>query len=157
MSLGANQKDPLQVLDSALEKLAANAQISLLDSSGDWLTEPWGPIPQSWFVNRDVLVESKLNPRELLAACQQVEESLGRKRGLRWGSRAIDIDLIWAGEMRVNDSDLNLPHLRAHERGFVLRPWLEIDPDAVLDGVPVVDLVASLDSRGFGSTCVRYK
>jgi len=156
LSLGANQVSPVQTLDLAVEKLAANPQVFSAQSSGDWLTEPWGPIRQSWFVNRNVLLETTLSPIELLKVCQQVEESLGRTRSLRWGPRAIDIDLIWASDQQIDDADLKLPHPRANERGFVLRPWLELDSSAVLDGTPVIDLLSSLDARGPSSVCVRY-
>ena len=156
MSLGANQVSPVQTLDLAVEKLAASPQVFSAQSSSDWLTAPWGPIRQSWFVNRNVLLETTLSPIELLRVCQQVEESLGRTRSIRWGPRAIDIDLIWASDQQIDDADLKLPHPRAHERGFVLRPWLELDSSAVLNGTPVIDLLRSLDARGPSSVCVRH-
>ena len=61
-----------------------------------------------------------------------IEKALGRERTVRWGPRTIDLDLIQYGSILSSSEELLLPHPRAHERRFVLEPWLEIDPDAHL-------------------------
>ena len=96
------------------------------------------------YLNGVVLVETTLTPELLLAAANAIEAQLGRVRGERWADRTIDIDLIdYAGVTRDSER-LTLPHPRAAEREFVLRPWLEVEPQATLGGVPIADLVASL-------------
>ena len=68
---------------------------------------------------------------------QAIESAHGRERNestVKWGPRFLDIDLIKCDELIFNSSDLTIPHPRAHEREFVLRPWLEIDPTATLPG-----------------------
>ena len=78
-----------------------------------------------------------LEPEELLLVAQAIEGAHGRERTVdtvKWGPRSLDIDLIKCDELIFNSSDLTIPHLRAHEREFVLRPWLEIDPTATLPG-----------------------
>jgi len=63
---------------------------------------------------------------------QGIEKSLGRERDVRWGPRTIDLDLIQYGSLLSAAAELELPHPRAHERRFVLEPWCEIEPDAIL-------------------------
>ena len=77
-----------------------------------------------------------------------IEQRHGRERDERWGDRTLDLDIIdFAGSDRDRARSSTLPHPRAHERDFVLRPWLEVDPDAVLPGRGgVAELLAALDS-----------
>jgi len=73
-------------------------------------------------------------PLELLTQLQSIENSAGRVREVRWGPRTLDLDLIIYGDLLMKEELLTLPHPRAHERSFVLEPWVEIDPQAVLPG-----------------------
>jgi 2-amino-4-hydroxy-6-hydroxymethyldihydropteridine diphosphokinase len=84
-------------------------------------------------------VSTTLAPQELLAALAAIETEHGRVREVRWGDRTLDIDIVSYGDLRQDDAVLTLPHPRAAERGFVLVPWLEIEPDAVLPGIGRVD------------------
>ena len=94
-------------------------------------------------------VTTELGPHDLLALAHRAERAAGRQRLVRWGERTLDVDVIAYGDWRSEDPDLTVPHPRAHERAFVLVPWLEIEPDATLwtpDGARAVsDLVAGLD------------
>jgi len=81
-----------------------------------------------------IAVDTALEPRELLEACQRVEDALGRVRAERWGPRTIDVDILLVDELTVDEPDLVIPHPRMHERGFVLVPLGELDPDAMLPG-----------------------
>ena len=74
---------------------------------------------------------------------QAIETELGRTREVRWGPRTLDLDLIVAGDGLLNTPELELPHPRAHERTFVLEPWLEIDPDAHIPGKGRVESLLS--------------
>ncbi len=117
-----------------------------------------GPPDQPAYVNAVVLGSTVLSPRELLDALHLVEESFDRTREVRWGARTLDLDLVQYGDpaagtdVRSDDPALTLPHPRAHERGFVLVPWADLDPEAVLrvggEVVPVPGLVAALGSGG---------
>jgi 2-amino-4-hydroxy-6-hydroxymethyldihydropteridine diphosphokinase len=99
-------------------------------------------------LNAILILETELDPEELLRVCQAIEGVFGRTRGIndvRWGPRTLDIDLITCGELVQESELLTLPHPRAAERFFVLAPWLEIDAQAHLPGVgPVADLLANL-------------
>ncbi|HEY8589045.1 MAG TPA: 2-amino-4-hydroxy-6-hydroxymethyldihydropteridine diphosphokinase, partial [Naasia sp.] len=88
---------------------------------------------------------SSLGPEHLLDALLDIERAHGRERTERWGDRTLDLDLIAYGDERIETRDLQVPHPRAAERTFVLKPWLAVDPDAVLPGSGRVDaLLAAL-------------
>ncbi|MGO1539371.1 MAG: 2-amino-4-hydroxy-6-hydroxymethyldihydropteridine diphosphokinase [Leucobacter sp.] len=86
------------------------------------------------YVNGVALAETTLTPHELLDVTQRIETAHGRTRDVKWGARTLDIDLILYGGRVVKDERLTVPHPRAHERDFVLSPWLALDPNAVLMG-----------------------
>ncbi len=97
------------------------------------------------YLNAVVLVRTTLPPRALLALLHRIEDAHGRERTERWGDRTLDLDLIDYAGMRSDADDLTLPHPRAHERAFVLGPWAEVEPDAVIPGRGrVADLLAAL-------------
>ncbi|WP_405372199.1 MULTISPECIES: 2-amino-4-hydroxy-6-hydroxymethyldihydropteridine diphosphokinase [unclassified Microbacterium] len=97
------------------------------------------------YLNSVVLVDTRLAPTVLLGYLHAIEARHGRERRERWGSRTLDLDLIAHGDVRADTPGLVLPHPRAHEREFVLVPWLSVDPDAVIPGAgPVADLLAAL-------------
>jgi 2-amino-4-hydroxy-6-hydroxymethyldihydropteridine diphosphokinase len=83
----------------------------------------------------------------LLAELLEIEVQMGRVRDLKWGPRIIDLDLIVYGDQKIDTVFLKLPHPLAHSREFVLRPWLEVDPEGVIPGVGTVkSLLASIQS-----------
>lgn len=100
------------------------------------------------YLNAVVLVRTTLAPRALLSLLNEIERKHGRVRTERWGDRTLDLDIIDYAGMQSATDDLTLPHPRAHERTFVLRPWAEVAPDAVLPGHgSVSDLLAGLEDR----------
>lgn len=147
LSLGANLGDPRAQLADALRALDEDPVVSVVAVSSVYETAPLGKTDQPAFVNVAALVDTKVQPEGLLARTQAVEDALGRVRVERWGPRTVDIDLICAGEATLNTPGLTLPHPRAHERAFVLVPWLELDADATLRGRPLAELVASLPDQ----------
>lgn len=141
LSLGANLGDRLTTLQTALDALAA--QVEVVAVSPVYETAPVGVIDQPDFLNAVALVETSLSPADLLAYAQRVETAGGRLRAARWGPRTLDIDIVAYGDVVSTDPHVTLPHPRAGERAFVLRPWLDVDPSAVLPGFgPVASLVA---------------
>jgi 2-amino-4-hydroxy-6-hydroxymethyldihydropteridine diphosphokinase len=92
-----------------------------------------------------VQIETGLKPKALLKALNEIENDFGRIRLQRWAPRTLDIDIITFGHELIETKSLIVPHPRAFERRFVLVPWLEIDPDAILPGRGrVAALVAEL-------------
>lgn len=144
-ALGSNQGDSLGLLRRAVQMLADLPGLRVTRVSAVYRTAPVGGPEQPDYLNAVVIGETDLPARTLLARAQEIERALGRVRLERWGPRTLDIDLIVVGDLELDTPDLTLPHPRAHERAFVLVPWLEADPDAVLPGRGcVADLVAGL-------------
>ncbi len=143
LSLGANLGDPRAQLAAALTALDADPALAVTAVSHAYETAPIGRTDQPPFVNVSALVETALPASDLLARTQAVEDALGRVRVERWGPRTVDIDVIAFGDLRQDDPALTLPHPRAHERAFVLIPWLELDADARLPGFGPVDALAA--------------
>lgn len=97
------------------------------------------------YLNGVARVRTALPPHDLLALTQAIETEHGRIRGERWGDRTLDLDLIVYGGRSVRDERLTVPHPRAHERDFVLAPWLALDPGAALPGRGLVaELLAAI-------------
>ena len=130
IALGANIGNPREQLDIAITLLRESTD--LIAVSSYHATKPVGGPPQPDYLNAICLVESELPAADLLALLHGIEKTLGRERREVWGPRTIDLDLIQYGALLSSADELTLPHPRAHERRFVLEPWLEIEPDAVL-------------------------
>jgi 2-amino-4-hydroxy-6-hydroxymethyldihydropteridine diphosphokinase len=133
LALGSNLGDRLEFLRAAVRKLDSTPGIDVVRSSRVYETEPVGP-PQPPYLNAVIEAVTTLTPRELLEAARGVEDSLGRVRAERWGPRTIDVDILVYDEQTVVEPDLEIPHPRMHERGFVLVPLGELDADAMLPG-----------------------
>ena len=145
VAIGANLEDPEAAVELAISLLEQSTD--LIARSSLYATKPIGGLPQPDYVNAVCIVESDLPAHDLLGLLHGIEKSMGRVRIERWGPRVIDLDLITYGSVVNGDSELTLPHPRAHERGFVLQPWLEIDPDAELPPYGRVrDILAELAS-----------
>jgi len=130
IALGANLGDPEEQMQIAIALLQDS--LDLIAVSSIIKTAPVGGPTQPDYLNAVCIAESELSAAELLALLQGIEKSLGRVREERWGPRTIDLDLIQYGTILSAADELTLPHPRAHERRFVLEPWFEIEPDAIL-------------------------
>jgi 2-amino-4-hydroxy-6-hydroxymethyldihydropteridine diphosphokinase len=130
VSLGANIGDPKANLDLAVALLREATEVIAVSSYLQ--TKPVGGPEQPDYLNAVAIVESELPAKDLLALLNGIETAMGRTREIHWGPRVIDLDLIQYGGLLVSDEKLTLPHPRAHERRFVLAPWFEIEPEAVL-------------------------
>ena len=133
LALGSNLGDRLDHLSRAVRLLDATEGVDVARSSRIYETDPVGP-PQPAYLNAVIEVETSRSPRDLLGACRAVEDALGRVRTERWGPRTIDVDVLTFDEQTVDEPDLQVPHPRMHERGFVLVPLGELDDDPMLPG-----------------------
>ncbi|GAA1373755.1 2-amino-4-hydroxy-6-hydroxymethyldihydropteridine diphosphokinase [Luteococcus sanguinis] len=149
-SLGSNRGDSLEHLQGAVNLLADTPDLIPVDISGVYRTKPVGSvIDQPDFLNLIMVAETVMEPLTMLERCLAVEQAHQRERIVPGGPRTLDVDLIMVGHRVVNTDALTLPHPRAHERAFVLVPWLEADPLGELEGAgKLADLVAALDTRG---------
>ena len=130
IALGSNIGDARENLDIAVELFREATDV--ISVSSYYTTAPVGGPVQADYENAICIIESELPALDLLALLQGIEKSMGRERLVHWGPRTIDLDLIQYGALVSKSAELELPHPRAHERRFVLEPWFEIDPDAVL-------------------------
>ena len=148
IGLGANLGDREAMLRAALEQLAAEPAIRVVEVSPLRDTAPVGMVDQPRFLNAAAAVETTLSARDLLDRLLAIERRLGRTReGPRFGPRTIDLDLLLYGEERIDEPGLEVPHPRLHERLFALEPLAELDPGLDVPGRgPLADLVAGLQS-----------
>jgi 2-amino-4-hydroxy-6-hydroxymethyldihydropteridine diphosphokinase len=147
VGLGANLGDRERTIRAAVERMAAEPGIELVAVSTLRETEPEGYLDQPRFLNGAALLETELQPRELLARLLGIERELGRTRGgQRLGPRTIDLDLLLYGDRTVDEPGLRIPHPRLCRRRFALEPLLELDPDLTLpDGQGLRTILAGLD------------
>ena len=137
IALGSNLGNRELYIDSAVAELAKVIEITHLSTNHE--TDPVGGPEQPKYLNAIAIAETELDPRELLIVMLEIENKLGRKREVHWGPRTIDLDLIVFGDEITDSEVLVLPHPRAHERKFVLEPWLEIEPDAYIPGIGEIE------------------
>ena len=130
VALGANIGNPSEQMNLAIAMLKEATDVIAVSSF--YTTKPFGGPEQPDYLNAVCILESELPALDLLSLLQGIEKSLGRERIERWGPRTIDLDLIQYGSLLSKAEELELPHPRAHERRFVIEPWHEIEPDAVL-------------------------
>ena len=143
IALGSNMGVTNSHLHHAIDELAKSIDIKAVSSF--YKTAPMGGPKQDDYLNAVIVGESELDPLDLLVEMQEIEILAGRTREIHWGPRTLDLDLIACGDLVIHELHLELPHPRAHERTFVLEPWFEIDPDAILPGHgPIRDLITAL-------------
>lgn len=143
LGLGSNLGDRVDLLRGAVTSLP-----DLVAVSPVYETEPMGgPDDQGAYLNLVVELDTGLGPRELLALCHTLEQAAGRVRGVRWGPRTLDVDVLWIEGCTVEETDLQVPHPRLWERRFVLAPLADLAPDLV-----GVDVLASApgEARALG-------
>ncbi len=125
VGVGANLGDAAAAVRAALRALT---EIGVVRAASHlYRTTPWGVREQPDFINAVALLETTLEPRDLLAALKRIEVRLGRSPARRWGPRAIDLDLLTYDAREIEEADLVVPHPRLRERAFVLIPLAEID------------------------------
>lgn len=132
IALGSNLAEPEQQLRRALAVLSATDGVSLVSVSSFYRTAPVGYLAQPDFVNAVACVQTDLPPLVLLRLLQQIELDAGRERHFRNAPRTLDLDIVDYDGQVVDVADLQLPHPRAWERGFVMVPLAEIAPEFCL-------------------------
>jgi 2-amino-4-hydroxy-6-hydroxymethyldihydropteridine diphosphokinase len=148
LSLGSNLGDRMAHLQLGVDVLIAGG-LACPAVSGVYETAPVGGPEQDPYLNAVLLATSSLPAHDILRLCIAAESAAGRVRTVRWGPRTLDVDIIAWGDVSSADLELTLPHPRAHERAFVLAPWLELDANAVLPGRgKVADLLAAIGTGG---------
>lgn len=150
LSLGSNLGERMASLQGAIDSLADTPEVWVTAVSPIYETEPVeAPEGSGKFLNAVVLIDTTLSAATLMDRALAIEDAFERERDTeRNAPRTLDIDLIVVGDRR-SDDDLKLPHPRAKDRAFVLRPWHDLEPEAELaEAGPIADLLAGLDSGG---------
>jgi 2-amino-4-hydroxy-6-hydroxymethyldihydropteridine diphosphokinase len=131
IALGSNLDNPEAHVMRGFDDIAALPETKVLKRSSLYRTKPVGYADQPDFVNACALVETSLAPRALLDGLLAIEQAHGRKRGIPNGPRTLDLDIVLYGDRVIDEPDLKIPHPRAHERDFVLKPLREVWPNFV--------------------------
>ena len=144
LALGGNQGPVEQTLSRALRRLEAS--LGPLRVASLYRGRPVSPVPQPDFLNTAAVAHTTLPPDAVLALAKALELAAGRRRGVRFGPRPLDVDLLVHGGHTSDFPELTLPHPRLRERRFMLAPLAEIAPDLAVppDGARVADLLARL-------------
>ena len=149
IALGSNLAEPARQVRAALSTLEAHPQIQIEKTSSLYVTAPVGYDDQPDFVNAVCSVRTSLDGVSLLAVLNRIESDFGRERTFRNAPRTLDLDIIDFDGISSDDPHLTLPHPRAHERSFVMKPLAEILPDFVLGRHGrAADLAAALGEEG---------
>lgn len=126
IAIGSNLGDRQGFIDRAMAELRLNRKIKLVRASAIYETKPVSDIPQGDFLNGVIEIETNLNPRQLLAELNGIEDKLGRVRRVKNAPRTIDLDILYYGDESFSDGGLVIPHPRIKEREFVLKGLREL-------------------------------
>jgi len=151
IALGANLGDKEKTISKAQKQIGKLRGVELVGNSKKYrsqaLTEQGIDPNEPEYINAVTIIDTTLSPKTLLSRLNEIENKFGRVRSAKWAARTLDLDIINFGTSVVETKSLVIPHPRAHERAFVLIPWLEIDPEAVLAGIgPVSEVAKDMDS-----------
>jgi 2-amino-4-hydroxy-6-hydroxymethyldihydropteridine diphosphokinase len=150
LSLGSNLGDREANLQGAVDALRDTPDVVIVEVSPVYETDPvGGPEDSGPYLNIVLLADTTLAVEMLLERAHAIEQAFGRERSVSGAPRTLDVDLITYGQKTIESEELTVPHPRAHERAFVLAPWLDIEPTAVLPGHgPVADLLGKVSTEG---------
>jgi len=125
--LGSNLGNRKEFLKQAVEQIEAEIA-PLIHASSVYETQSWGKTDEPDYLNQVLELQTMLPARDVLRKILAIENLLGRKREVKWGSRIIDIDILFYGDAIINEPDLKVPHPELHKRRFTLEPLAEIAP-----------------------------
>jgi len=145
VAIGSNLGSPRERVLEAMERLGVLGAPDSLLRSPLYISRPMGPQDQPDFINAAVGFLTQESPQELLGKLLDIERSMGRIRGERWGPRVIDLDLVWMVDAPVDEAGLKVPHPGVSIRNFVLYPLADIAPTITIPGMgTVLDLKRSV-------------
>lgn len=151
LALGSNLGERMASLQGAVNAIADTPDVWITGVSPVYETDPVDCPPEAkTFLNAVVLIDTTLAASRLMDRALAIEDAFERERSdVQNAPRTLDVDLIVVGDRRSDEESLRLPHPRATERAFVLRPWLDVEPDAQFPGLgPVADLLEKTDQSG---------
>lgn len=128
LGLGSNQGDRRELLRTASELIHKHIG-KIARKSRLYETQPWGVKGQDWYLNQVIMINSILEPRDILEVITKIERELGRERKEKYGPRPIDIDILFYGKRIIRDKGLEIPHPEIPNRAFVIVPLMEMSPE----------------------------
>jgi 2-amino-4-hydroxy-6-hydroxymethyldihydropteridine diphosphokinase len=128
LGLGSNQGNKIEYLTKSCGLVSEHIG-TVIGLSSLYTTKAWGKTDQEDFVNQVIRVWTELEPKQLLNEITAIESRLGRKRTEKWGPRTIDIDILYYGNLIMDNEEIQIPHPELTERRFVLVPLVELAPD----------------------------
>ena len=148
LALGSNLGDRRANLKEAIAALPPQMEVNA--KSSVYETPPWGYEDQPKFLNQVIKAKTYLDAEPLLKHLKRLEVALGRKESFPNGPRLIDMDILFYDDLVLNTPALSVPHPRLHERGFVLLPLMDINPDLVhpINKKSVREIAAGCDMGG---------
>ncbi|MGQ9425775.1 2-amino-4-hydroxy-6-hydroxymethyldihydropteridine diphosphokinase [Gilvimarinus sp. F26214L] len=149
IALGSNLGAPHRQIERGLQALT-QLPLTRFRARSHWYRNPaLGPGSQPDYINGVALLETRLEPEELLTHLQRIEADQGRERTTRWAARTLDLDILLYGDQVIVTDRLEIPHPRLGERNFVLYPLADISPDLVLpNGIPLTELLNRCPADG---------
>ncbi|WP_269448753.1 2-amino-4-hydroxy-6-hydroxymethyldihydropteridine diphosphokinase [Metabacillus kandeliae] len=149
VGLGSNMGDREEYLNRAIHFLGTHPAISVENISSLYETDPVGFKDQGPFLNMAAQLSTTLKAEELLEACREIEQKLGRKRDIRWGPRTLDLDILLYNHENIETEQLIVPHPRMMERAFVLIPLQELNPKLTIpnQSEPVSVIIDQLQDK----------
>ena len=130
LSLGSNVGNRFDHLEKALARLNNEVGITLVISHV-YETEAWGKTDQPSFLNQIVGISTTKKPQDLLKVLQEIEDSMGRERKIKWGPRTLDLDILFYNDQIINELGLVIPHPEIQNRRFILKPLNEVAPELI--------------------------
>ncbi len=145
--LGSNLGRRVRTVRDALDRLASQTEVRAV--SRIYSSEPSGRVFQPWFLNVAARVATPMSPWELLAVAKRLERDAGRRAGVRWGPRPLDVDIILMGEATISGPDLTVPHASMANRRFCLLPVAEVAAEMVVprDGRTVAEMLLTCEDK----------
>lgn len=149
IALGSNLGDRRRNMKSAIDRIGRMTGVRVTKISSFLETEPVGGPPQGMYLNAAIEIDCSLSAGQLLSELMRIESELGRKRLGKCFPRTIDLDILLFGGEVIDEPELQVPHPRMHERGFVLDPLNEIAPEVIhpVIGSTVAELRRALRER----------
>jgi len=134
VGLGSNLDDPQRQVARALREVGELPQTRVVAASSLYRSSPVGYASQPDFINAVAKLDTSLEPVRLLESLQAIEAAHGRRRSFPNAPRTLDLDLLLYADRKLDSAELTLPHPRMHERAFVLKPLLELEPGLSIPG-----------------------
>jgi 2-amino-4-hydroxy-6-hydroxymethyldihydropteridine diphosphokinase len=142
IALGSNLADPENQVEHAIQAIAKSTDMQLTKQSSLYRTAPVGYDNQPDFINAVIEIKTNLSPLDLLHRLFGIENIQGRERTFPNAPRVLDLDLLMYDQVQMETGELNLPHPRMHERGFVMLPFAEIAPDVMIGNYGLAKILA---------------